>query len=64
MTERVKRVLLADHEPDVRARALAELRAEGYDVETVASAEEALLRIPHQQPDLVILDVEMPDQDG
>jgi DNA-binding response OmpR family regulator len=64
MTERAKKVLVADHEPDVRARALAELRAEGYEVEAVASAEEALKRIPRQRPDVVILDVEMPDQDG
>lgn len=63
-TQRAKTVLLADHEPDVRARALVELRAWGYEAEAVASAEEALKRIPHQRPDLVILDVEMPDQDG
>jgi len=56
--------LVVDHEPEVRARLVEHLQGWGYEAQTVETAEEALKRIPHQRPDLVILDVEMPDQDG
>jgi len=59
-----KTILVVDHEPRERARAVEELVRLGYQAEAVASAEEALEAIPRQRPDLVLLDVEMPDQDG
>jgi two-component system KDP operon response regulator KdpE len=64
MSEPAKRVLVVDHDPEVRARLLEQLQAWGYETEAPQTAEEALRLIPHHRPDLVILDVEMPDQDG
>ncbi len=40
------------------------LKKEGYEVYTAASATEALANIPKVMPDLVILDVMMPEMDG
>ncbi len=64
MVEPAKKVLVIDHEPELRAQVVARLREWGYQAQCVETAEEALKLIPHQRPDLVILDVEMPDQDG
>ena len=59
-----KRLLVADHEPGVREDLVSYFQGLGYLVEPAATAQEALSLIPHHRPDLVILDVEMPDQDG
>lgn len=64
MNAEVKRVLVADHEPEVRAQLVEHLQRWGYQTQTAQTASEALTLIPQQRPDLVILDVEMPDQDG
>ena len=40
------------------------LEAEGYDVQTAASGEEALVLLNNLIPDLVIMDVRMPQMDG
>ena len=63
MAEPTKR-LVVDHEPELRAQALAHLRDWGYEAEAAETAEVALYVIPHHRPDVIILDVEMPDQDG
>ena len=64
MVEPAKKILVIDHEPELRAQVVTRLREWGYQAQCVETAEEALKLIPHQRPDLVILDVEMPDQDG
>ena len=64
MAELAKKVLVVDHEPEVRAQVLAHLAEWGYEAQATKTAEEALRLIPHHRPDLVILDVAMPDQDG
>jgi two-component system KDP operon response regulator KdpE len=60
----IRKILVVDHLPEERERAVTELARLGYQAAAVASAEEALQAIPHERPDLVLLDVEMPDQDG
>lgn len=60
----LKRILVVDHEPEMRAQLVEHLQGWGYQTETAETASEALALIPRQRPDLVILDVEMPDQDG
>ncbi len=37
---------------------------EGYDVTTVSDAHSALDEIGRDQPDLILLDIQMPDMDG
>lgn len=58
------RVLVVDDiEPNVRLLQ-AILGAQGYEVATARSGEEALDRVAAQAPDLVLLDVQMPGIDG
>ena len=58
------RVLVVDDKP-VNVRLLeAKLTAEYYDVITAASGDEALERVKSDHPDLILLDIMMPEMDG
>lgn len=58
------RVLVVDDEPQI-VRALAiNLRARRYDVHTAATGAEALTVAAAHPPDIVILDLGLPDMDG
>lgn len=58
------RILVADDMPDNLVLLRAILEPEGYALETARSGEEALRFAQHETPDLVLLDVLMPGQDG
>jgi two-component system, NtrC family, response regulator AtoC len=53
-----------DDEADVRALLSDLLKEEGYKVRTADSAAKALAEIAATMPDLVMMDVKLPDQDG
>ena len=59
-----KRILVVDDEPDIRRLVAEALEATGYDVRTAANGEEAIRAASLYIPDLVLLDVMMPDMDG
>jgi CheY-like chemotaxis protein len=58
---RKARILVADDEPVIRKVVVASLTAAGYDVETASSGEEVVALADLRRPDLVVLDVEMPE---
>lgn len=58
------RVLIVDDEPDIRETIRDILEDEGYTVDLAASADEARALRRQLTPDLVLLDVWMPGQDG
>jgi len=58
------RILIVDDERHNRELLEIMLSAEGFVLMTAASGEEALALVATQQPDLVLLDVMMPDMDG
>ncbi len=59
-----KRILIVDDEANIRELYKQELADDGYEVETVGSAEEAEKAIGARRPDLMILDIELPGRDG
>jgi two-component system, OmpR family, response regulator len=59
-----RRILVVDDEPDIRRLVAAALDASGYDVHTAADGKEAVREASLCLPDLVLLDVMMPDADG
>jgi len=59
-----KRVLFVDNRPEYLAQPVLRLRVDGYDVDGAASGEEGLRRIRETPYDLVIVDSELPDEDG
>lgn len=57
-------VLLVDDDEKVRELVRVNLEFEGYSVREAGSAEEGLSAIEEAKPDLVLLDVMMPQTDG
>ena len=59
-----QRILVVDDEPDIRELVRFSLAQEGFSVETVSTAEEALASVARRAPDLVVLDLMLPDMSG
>ncbi len=62
--ERPCTVLIVDDEPDARDLITRYLVKEGFHVETAANGAEGLNQARALRPDIIILDVLMPDMDG
>jgi two-component system KDP operon response regulator KdpE len=60
----VTRVLVVDDEPQIRRALAINLRARGYEVVTAGDGAEALELAVGAQPDVVVLDLGLPDMDG
>ncbi len=58
------RILVVDDEPQFLRALATNLRGAGYDVETAATAAEALAAAGLQPPDAIILDLVLPDGSG
>jgi len=58
------RILVVDDEADIRELVQEILSEEGYTVDVAANAAEARAACTRQAPDLVLLDIWMPDTDG
>jgi two-component system nitrogen regulation response regulator NtrX len=58
------RILVVDDEAEIRGLLKEILADEGYDVDVAADAEEARKHRAQNDPDLVLLDIWMPDTDG
>jgi two-component system KDP operon response regulator KdpE len=58
------RVLVVDDEPQIRRALRTSLEAHGYEVAAVGTGEEGVLGAAEQAPDLVLLDLGLPDLDG
>jgi len=60
----VKKILIADDEPDILEIIQFNLQAEGYEVVTAKNGDEAIDMAKKNHPDLIILDVMMPGKNG
>jgi two-component system, OmpR family, KDP operon response regulator KdpE len=58
------RVLVVDDEPQILRGLKIVLRGAGYAVEEAATAAEALERVGTRAPDVIVLDLVLPDGDG
>jgi two-component system OmpR family response regulator len=57
-------VLVVDHEPNIRELVQVALQFHGCAVTTAASGKDALRQAEAERPDLIVLDVVLPDLDG
>ena len=57
-------IFVVDDEPSIRELLVASLHFAGFEVNTAASGSEAIEVIEKIQPDLIVLDVMLPDIDG
>jgi two-component system KDP operon response regulator KdpE len=58
------RILIVDDEPNILATVAPLLRARGYDVFSAMSGRAALEAVERDKPDLIVLDLGLPDIDG
>jgi two-component system OmpR family response regulator len=58
------RLLVVEDEPNILELLSASLRLAGFDVATATGGLEALTAVQRHRPDLVVLDVMLPDLDG
>jgi len=58
------RVLVVDDEPAIREALERALRLEGFAVDLASGGERALKKLAADPPDIVVLDVVMPEMDG
>ena len=64
MTSRPANILVVDDERLIRWSLEQQLQREGYTVQSVETGAEALQRAQADPPDLILLDVRLPDTDG
>ena len=64
MTGGNSRILVVDDEPEIRRFLRASLRAQQYEVLEASNGTQALELVTQRQPDLMILDLGLPDIDG
>jgi len=64
VSEVLRRVLVVDDDPAIRRAILAAVRSEGYAVMEAGTGHEALEQAARRLPDLIILDVMLPDLSG
>lgn len=59
-----KKILIVDDEPDIVEVLADRLEASGFDVRTVNHARACYAAVAKDAPDLILLDIQMPDIDG
>jgi DNA-binding response OmpR family regulator len=59
-----RKILIADDERAILDALGGYLRQAGFQVVTARNGREAVFAFRHEQPDLVVLDVMMPEMDG
>src|SRR6188474_1055413 len=58
------RILIVDDEPNILGTVAPLLRARGYEVYTAMDGRSAMEAVDRDKPDLVVLDLGLPDIDG
>lgn len=58
------RLLVVDDEPNIRDLLASSLRFAGFEVSTAADGHSAYRQAMDESPDLIVLDVMLPDMDG
>lgn len=64
VTSQKTTILVVDDEPKIREAMSMNLELEGFDVTCAANGNEALRKLTEEMPDLIILDIMMPEMDG
>lgn len=64
MSEETPYVLVADDDDELREVVTFALKRAGFEVEAVCNGREVLVSVDKRKPDLIVLDVMMPQLDG
>ena len=58
------RILVVDDEPNIRDLLITSLRFAGFQVKAVSNGAQTISAVLEEEPDLIILDVMLPDMNG
>ena len=58
------RILVVDDDAHIRQALVDRFTARKFDVRSAGSGKDALSKIVHEQPDVVLLDLQLPEGDG
>ena len=58
------KVLVVEDDREIRSMMQSSLSVEGFDVQTAVSLSEARALLKHNPPDVIVLDLGLPDGDG
>jgi two-component system OmpR family response regulator len=58
------RVLIVDDEPNIRDLLTTSLRFAGFEIQTAANGTAAVAAVTESEPDIILLDVMLPDMNG
>jgi len=61
---RTARILLVDDEVSIQRAVAPLMRSRGYEVDVASTGADALAQVEQRQPDLVVLDLGLPDLEG
>ena len=64
LRERAPRMLIADDDPAILRLLAGRCARAGFEVETANNGLQALIKANRQQPDILVIDVNMPEADG
>lgn len=64
MSHSLKRILVVDDEVHVIQLVDLALRTEGFEVIAACSGQEALQKAASEKPDIILLDINLPDKNG
>lgn len=59
-----QKIMVVDDDPDIRRLVETVLERDGFMVDSAASGAEFYRKLPQFKPDLVVLDLQLPDEDG
>ncbi|MCA9431010.1 MAG: response regulator, partial [Candidatus Omnitrophica bacterium] len=62
--KRPRQILVVDDEANIRKFLKKSLERDGYEVRLAGTGEEALTSLEDERPDLLVLDVWLPDANG
>jgi two-component system, OmpR family, KDP operon response regulator KdpE len=57
-------VLIVEDDREIRNLLVSSLRVEGFEVSTAVTVHEAITMVEHSSPDVILLDLGLPDADG
>jgi two-component system, OmpR family, alkaline phosphatase synthesis response regulator PhoP len=64
VAELKQKILIVDDDPDIRRLVETILERDGFLVESASTAAECYKKVPQFKPKLIILDLQLPDEDG